>query len=440
MREDYGRLYGPHFEAKFSAPASIKPQVARQLFGEWLAKVEGQIAAIRAQRKGEGLSLTRQQTRALAGEWYDWFIARHPSSGLQKWEDLRDKVHDALVEAAGDDVWNQNDPDELWRHDEELRKEVRSVLADIGETAQFLGMKRMVLDNETRDRFLDYLYDDLAAAFQQLMRIAQDDYTPDEYRKRFPKFEGANSGETPKQLFEKWVSERKPARGTIESWGYVFAAMGDYFKGRSAASISADEGQQWISGLVTQKRSGHTVKKTYANASKTIFAWALDHKYVPRNPFAKVKVTVSKRVRLRETQAFNSDEQRTILKASLEITDTSKPDNAARRWVPWLCAYTGARVGEITQLRKSDVFERDRVWAIRITPEAGTVKNGRARVVPLHEHLIAQGFLTFVEGHADAPLFYNPAPNEKTSVGTKQKKPRAVQARLPTCNALPRGP
>jgi integrase len=64
---------------------------------------------------------------------------------------------------------------------------------------------------------------------------------------------------------------------------------------------------------------------------------------------------------------------------------------------PWLCAYTGARVGEITQLRKGDVIKRDGIHALKITPEAGTVKNAQARVVPLHQHLIAQGSLKFVE-------------------------------------------
>ena len=55
VREDYGRLYGPRREAKFSAPASTKPQVAKQRFNDWLAEVEGRISAIYAQRKGEGL-------------------------------------------------------------------------------------------------------------------------------------------------------------------------------------------------------------------------------------------------------------------------------------------------------------------------------------------------------------------------------------------------
>ena len=112
---------------------------------------------------------------------------------------------------------------------------MRPVLADVGETAQFLAMKGTALDNETRDRFLDYLYQDLAAAFQRLIAISQDDYSLDEYRKRFPKFEGAGSGETPWQLFEKWVSEREPAVSSIETWRYVFRAMSKHFKDRSAS-------------------------------------------------------------------------------------------------------------------------------------------------------------------------------------------------------------
>jgi integrase len=83
---------------------------------------------------------------------------------------------------------------------------------------------------------------------------------------------------------------------------------------------------------------------------------------------------------------------------------------ATRRWVPWLCAYTGARVGEITQARSQDVAKVDGIWTLNITPEAGTVKTNRARVVPLHDHLIEQGFLDFVAS-CDGPLFYQTRAN-----------------------------
>lgn len=125
--EEYARLYGPSLEAKFSAPASTKAHLAKQLFGEWLAEVEARIAAIRAQRTGEGIALSRQQARALAGEWYDWFLARF-SLGNDDWELALDKVKDAMQTAVGDKRWHENHPDELWEQDEQLRKAVRPVL------------------------------------------------------------------------------------------------------------------------------------------------------------------------------------------------------------------------------------------------------------------------------------------------------------------------
>jgi integrase len=163
--------------------------------------------------------------------------------------------------------------------------------------------------------------------------------------------------------------------------------------------------------------------------SKTVFGWALEQKLVSRNPFADVKVTVPKRKQLRETKAFRPPEWRTVLAAALKITDTTTPDAAARRWVPWLSAYTGARVGEIAQLRKEDVTEREGIPSILITPEAGAVKGGRARAVPLHEHLVAQGFLKFVSDHAEGPLFYNVVRRVAREGNVKQKKPPYAQVR-----------
>lgn len=40
-----------------------------------------------------------------------------------------------------------------------------------------------------------------------------------------------------------------------------------------------------------------------------------------------------------------------------------------------------------------------------ITPDAGTVKNKEARIVPLHQHLVDEGFLGFVQGCPDGYLF-----------------------------------
>jgi integrase len=119
----------------------------------------------------------------------------------------------------------------------------------------------------------------------------------------------------------------------------------------------------------------------------------------------------------------------TILKAASVITDTSNPGRAMRRWVPWLLAYTGARPGEITQLRGQDVKQIDGIWCLNLTPEAGTIKTGKARRVPIHPHLIEQGFLEFVKGRS-GPLFYRPREKQQDPTDLlNQKKSPAAQAR-----------
>lgn len=114
-------------------------------------------------------------------------------------------------------------------------------------------------------------------------------------------------------------------------------------------------------------------------------------------------------------RGFTDSEANKILSAALApCSSLISPEHAAaRRWVPWICAYTGARVNEITQLRQEDLLTVAGHWAIRITPEAGTVKNNEARLVPLHPHLIDQGFAEYVRKRKFGPLFYSPARRKK---------------------------
>ena len=44
VREEYGRLYGARYDAKFSAPRTTKSHEAQQRYAVWLAEVEGRIA------------------------------------------------------------------------------------------------------------------------------------------------------------------------------------------------------------------------------------------------------------------------------------------------------------------------------------------------------------------------------------------------------------
>ena len=91
------------------------------------------------------------------------------------------------------------------------------------------------------------------------------------------------------------------------------------------------------------------------------------------------------------------------------MTVLKTPLDRAKKWVPLLCAYTGARPGEMTQLRKQDVQKKGDAYFAHLTPGAGAIKGGKARTVPLHEHLVELGFIEFVIGAGPGPMFYKPS-------------------------------
>jgi integrase len=157
-------------------------------------------------------------------------------------------------------------------------------------------------------------------------------------------------------------------------------------------------------------RKARTVKETYVASLSVVLGYGRENGLLKENVASDVIVRVPKTVRLRDP-GFTKDEALTILRATMQPQPTSlAPEHRlARRWIPWLCAYTGARVGEMAQLRAEDVTQMDGVWAVRITPEAGSTKSGNARIVPLHPHLIEQGFPEVAAAKGEGPLFYNPA-------------------------------
>ena len=210
----------------------------------------------------------------------------------------------------------------------------------------------------------------------------------------------------------------------------MFNALTQDFPNRPASTIKPEEAQEWLDKLVTEGRGAGTVRKTWLGATKAVCRWGVRRKLVPHNPFAEAVVDVPRRKQHRP-KWFYPHEWRTILKAANAISDTTTPDSADRRWVPWLLAYTGARPAEITQLRGVDLERMEDIWTLNLTPAAGTIKGGSARRVPLHSHVIEQGFLEFVRDRGEAPLFYRPRTNQIDEPSKVPKSPAAqVRQRL----------
>lgn len=105
-------------------------------------------------------------------------------------------------------------------------------------------------------------------------------------------------------------------------------------------------------------------------------------------------------------RGFTFDEASTILKAAL-TSDDKTASSAAHRWIPWIAAYTGARISEIARLRRQDLVREDGISMLRIEPEVGQWSS-QVRLLVLHPHLIELGFVAFIAGCPRETLFYDP--------------------------------
>jgi integrase len=180
-------------------------------------------------------------------------------------------------------------------------------------------------------------------------------------------------------------------------------------EGRDANSITPEEVESWLEALEKRGLERRTIKDSYLSAVRA--ALRQSARRLTSDPLKGVKVNVPK-VRRTRPKGFTKEEATAILRTAKASTD--KPGRRkdhikrARRWVPWICAHTGARVGEITQLRKEDFKEVNGIRYVHITPEAGSTKTGNDRFVPLHPQLIAEGLWQAVQEAKPGPLFHIP--------------------------------
>ncbi|MDH4869317.1 site-specific integrase [Pseudomonas sp. BN515] len=196
-------------------------------------------------------------------------------------------------------------------------------------------------------------------------------------------------------------------------------AMGDL----RITTIDPIEVQTFATRLSQSKAKGQdkplatsTVRLTIARLS-SILSYAVDSGIIPTNPISSSRLhkrlgSAKPKRRLDDDRGYTWSEL---------VRMFSQPDFAALRhlqgrpgnalfWLPLIAAYTGARREEIAQLYVSDVRQQDNgQWFIRIIddrPDKSVKTDSSRRDVPLHDDLIALGFLELVKGkQADARVF-----------------------------------
>ncbi len=219
-----------------------------------------------------------------------------------------------------------------------------------------------------------------------------------------------------KHLWADYVNARRQAgfmRDGGRQLGLTVEKLRKFVKHDDAARLTKRDVLEWRNDLLTTL-SAKTVSDKYLSTIRSLLNWAVENERLTQNVAATVKQPKPRQKRSRE-KGFTDDEALKLLKASRAYSPheddmgrvREKPELvAAKRWVPILAAFSGARVTELTQLRKQDLRKEGGQWVMRITPDAGSVKTGEYRDVPLHHQIIAQGFERFLEASKNGPLFH----------------------------------
>ena len=400
--------YRPSGWGKTEIVISTKTADARKAKAEH-ARISAEVEAYIERLRSKVQSLSQKQATALSGKIYRAFAeALEDNPGeTKRWSKV-------LLDNAKARSGKYSDAPLLIGKEAKRAAAMEKRFGAIVDAA--LAKEGLIIDRPSRDLVMEAFSLALDQAALKLKKNAEGDYRPDEIANRFPDWSHPTTGTAAKKLsllalFNQWAKhpeQREQAPKTISRYKGVFERFDQFTRQKDANEITIMEVRTFVDSLMTEQNiSPRTARDVYKAALSSIFAWAAGKGIVSHNPAAEVQIKVKKSIAVRPKE-LTDQETTALVSACLSIRgNVPRTSEAARRWSPLICLYTGARIGEVTQLRSEDFKREGNLHFIKITPEAGSVKDREYRLVPLHPRLSELGLLTLVEAAA-GPLFYDP--------------------------------
>ncbi len=178
---------------------------------------------------------------------------------------------------------------------------------------------------------------------------------------------------------------------TAKRWRPKIKAFCDFMGHRDLKRMTTGDGYNWVDRLIEDKYAHKSIKDVWVAALSATAGFMVERRKLDQNPFLRLTVREDKSdaaaAEMRQQQpprkGFTPEEAKLILNATLATPShlLSVEMRAARRWLPWLCAYSGARVNELTSLHPDDISAvTNRIWCMTIKPSLE--KTAQWRVVP----------------------------------------------------------
>lgn len=217
----------------------------------------------------------------------------------------------------------------------------------------------------------------------------------------------ASKPRTLRDVFDRWKAGKRVGADSVRRAELVLAMYEEQTTNTSLTKLRRDQGEAFRTWLLNQSGASKT-KHDRLTAIKTLLNYARQELgWLERNPWEGLDI----KYRTENKREPWSDEQVSALFALPLFQRYELPLNRWRAgkdaayWIPLIGIYTGARIGELCQLRTQDIVTRDGALFIRISAEGegATVKTEAGiREVPMHSELERLGLVEHAEAVAAA--------------------------------------
>jgi hypothetical protein len=275
-------------------------------------------------------------------------------------------------------------------------------------TDEILAAKNLTLDEESRCRVLGYITKAFESAASELKntRVSQQPQTATTRPDQTSEGDALQTDLTLSGLFAAWEQHAmrlKRTGLTIRRYRTIFANLRDFLQHDTAGRITPDDLARFRDARLAEGISWLTLKKADLTCLKAVFGWAATTK--------RLRAILPRRITIRRNKSRQAGEglhrsgSVKVLTAALRYTRPERGSvhlAAAKRWVPWLCAFTGAPITDVTGVRKEDFRREGEILVLRLF---GT-RSRSYRDVPIHPQLVELGFEQFLAGARAGPLFH----------------------------------
>ena len=207
---------------------------------------------------------------------------------------------------------------------------------------------------------------------------------------------------TLRDVYNRWVvsGDAPRSKDSIASCNRALVLYETFAPAMTLKGITRGQGDEFRTWVRAQSKTPKTAhdRLGYLKSLLKYAAQTLD--WIPKHPWQGLNIEVKTTSPRRPWSAAEMLMLFTApLHARYELPNTWHSGTDAAYWIPLLGLFTGARLGELCQLRVIDVVNDEGIDLMRLTDEGElqSIKSDSGhRSVPLHSELLRLGFLDYV--------------------------------------------